>query len=104
MRHRAFAKPPSPLFDMMCCITYVSSPPPLPQDCMLAFRPVARIESGEVRNPPKVDLSDPKSGLFEPHPLNPPTKTSFWAHFVAQSGPFARFGGHPLHPPWLQAC
>ena len=26
----------------------------------------------------KMDLSDPKSGLFEHHPLNPPTKPYFW--------------------------
>ena len=64
-------------------------------------RPVARIESGGV-NPPKVDLLDPKSGLVEPHPLNPPTKTPFLVHFVAKSGPFARFGGC-IVPPWLRA-
>ena len=53
-------------------------------------------------DPQKVDLLDPKSGLFEPHPLNPPTKNPFLAHFVAESGPFGRFGGgasHPPHPP-----
>ena len=33
--------------------------------------------------PPKVDLLDPKSGLSEPHPLNPPTKIPFLAHFLA---------------------
>ena len=64
-------------------------------------RPVARIDFGVVRDPPKVDLFDPKGGLFEPHPLNPPSKTPFLVHFVAKSGPFGRFGGvsHPPHPP-----
>ena len=47
--------------------------------------------------PQKVDLLDPKSGLFEPHLLNPPTKTPFLAHFVAKSGPLSRFRG-ALHP------
>ena len=32
---------------------------------------IARIESGQVRSPPKVDLLDSKSGLFEPHPPQP---------------------------------
>ena len=55
---------------------------------------------GGVQDPPKVDLSDPKSGLFELTP-NPPTKTPFLAHFVAKSGSFGRFGGciAPPHPP-----
>ena len=61
----------------------------------MRFRPVARIESGEVRNPQKVNLLDQKSGLFERNPLNPPTKTSFLAHFVAKSGPFAKFSYRP---------
>ena len=62
----------------------------------------------EGAEPPEVDLLDPKSGLFEPHPLNPPTKTPFLVHFVAKSGPFARFGGvecasHPSQPPGLHS-
>ena len=41
---------------------------------MYFFRPVARIDGGEgVAGPQKVDLLDPKSGLFEPHPLNTTT-------------------------------
>ena len=54
---------------------------------------------------PKSGLLDPKSGLFEPHPLNPPTKTSFLANFVTESGPFGRFGGvrRTPAPPWLRA-
>ena len=56
-------------------------------------RPIARIKSGEVRNSPKVDLLDPKSGLFEPHPLNPPTKAPFLAHFVATVDLLADLGG-----------
>ena len=49
----------------------------------MCSRPVARIESGEVWNPPKVDLLDPKGGLFQPHPPPPKkkkslTKTPFW--------------------------
>ena len=42
---------------------------------------------GEVHNFQKVDLLDPKSGLFGPQPpppLNPPTKTPFLVHFVAE--------------------
>ena len=53
----------------------------------MSHRPVARIESGGG------GAESPKSGLFEPHPLNPHTKTPFLARFVAKSGPFARFGG-----------
>ena len=53
--------------------------------------------------PPKVVLLDPKSGLFEPHPLKPPTKNPFLAHSVDKSGPFGRFGVVP-QPPWLRAC
>ena len=49
--------------------------------------------------PPKVDFWDLKSGLFEPHPLNPPTKTPFWAHFVAKSRHFARFP-YPRYGPY----
>ena len=33
----------------------------------IKFRPVARNEFGEVRDPPKVDLLNPKSGLFKLH-------------------------------------
>ena len=36
--------------------------------CMLTSRPVARIDCGEVRDAQKVDLLDPKSGLFGPQP------------------------------------
>ena len=54
-------------------------------------RPVARINFGEMRDHQNVDLLNPKSGLFEPYPLNPPTKTPFLAHFVTKSGPFGRF-------------
>ena len=56
-------------------------------------RPVARIESEEVRNPPKVDLLDQKIDFLNLTPLNPPSKTPFLAHFVGKSGTFARFGG-----------
>ena len=68
---------------------------------MLA-RPVARIDFGGVRDPQRVDILDPKSGLFLTSPPYPPTKTPFLAHFVTKSGPFGRFGGgasHPPHPP-----
>ena len=71
--------------------------------CFLSrSRPVARIDFGEgVREPQKVDLLDQKSGLFEPHPLNRPTKNAFLAYFVTKSGPFGRWGGasHPRTPP-----
>ena len=65
---------------------------------MALARPVARINGGGgggggVRDPPKVDLLDPKSGRFWTSPPYPPTKTPFLAHFVAKSGPFGRFGG-----------
>ena len=39
-----------------------------------------------------MDLLNPKSGLYEPHPLNPPTKTQFLAHFMTKNGLFERFG------------
>ena len=52
-------------------------------------RPVARIDGGG-RIPQNVDLLNPISGLFEPHSL---TNTPFFAHFVANSGHFGRFGG-----------
>ena len=35
----------------------------------------------------------PKVDFLNLTPLNPPTKTPFFAHFVAKSGPFTRFGG-----------
>ena len=46
-----------------------------------------------VRDPQKVDLLGPNSGLSWTSPPYPPTKTAFLAHFVAKSGPFGRFGG-----------
>ena len=49
--------------------------------------------------PPKVDLLDPKVDFLNlSHSLNPPTKTSFLAHFVAKSGPLTDLGG-ASHPP-----
>ena len=57
-------------------------------------RPVARIASGGCRTP-QVDILYPKSGLFEPHPFNPPTKTPSLVHLLAKSGPFARFCYRP---------
>ena len=69
------------------------------------LRPVARIDFLGVQNPPpKVDLLDPKSGLFLTSPPYPPTKTPFLVHVVATSGPFGRFGGcvTPTAPPWLR--
>ena len=64
-----------------------------------APRPVARIDFfWGGADPKKVDLLDPKSGLFEPHPLNPPTKNPFLAHFVAKVDLLADLGG-VLHPP-----
>ena len=39
---------------------------------ILANWPVARIEIWGGAEPAKVDPLDPKSGLSEPHPLNPP--------------------------------
>ena len=61
-------------------------------------RPVARIDCGEVWNTQKVHLLDPKSGLLDLTPLNPPTKTPLLVHFVAESGPFGR-SLHPCTPP-----
>ena len=89
-----------------CNILHVSTghTPLVVAVCLWVFpRPVARIEFGEVWGPPKVDLLDPKSGLFEPHPLNLPTKTQFLVHFVAKSGPFGMFGV-VRRTPWLWAC
>ena len=70
------------------------------------FRPSCQARSQDrfwgLRDPQKVNLLDTKSGLFEPNPLNPPTKTPFLAHFVAKSGPLGRFGGcvaPPAPPP-----
>ena len=54
---------------------------------------------GEVRDPPKVYLLNPKCVryFFEPHsPLNPPTK----APFCDLKWPFGRFGDAS----WLRAC
>ena len=48
--------------------------------------------------PPKVDLLDPKSGLFLTSPSQPPYKNPIFGHFVVKSGPFARFGGDTSHP------
>ena len=62
---------------------------------------VARIDFGGCSTPQKVDLLDQKR-TFWTSPPYPPTKTSFLAHFVAKSGPFARFGGMRA-PPWLRA-
>ena len=56
--------------------------------------PVAKIESGEVRNPPIVDLLAPKCGLFEPHLPQPSYKNPIFGLFVGKSGPFSRFGGY----------
>ena len=43
--------------------------------------PPARINFGEVQDLQNVNLLDPKSGLFEPHPLIPPSKISFFGLF-----------------------
>ena len=61
------------------------------QSCIIVR--VARINFWEVRDPKKVDLLDPKSGLT---PLNLLQKVTFLADLgwcVA-----------PPHPPWLRAC
>ena len=42
------------------------------------LRPIARIDFRAVRDPQKVDLLDPRSELFEPHPLNSATKNSIF--------------------------
>ena len=47
---------------------------------------------GGLRNPKYVDILDPKSGLFELHPLTL-LQTPIFAHFVAKSGAFGRGGG-----------
>ena len=62
---------------------------------------VARIDFGEVRDHQKVDLLGPKSGLFEPHPLCPSTKTSFWPTFWLKVDLSANLGwcvAPPAHP------
>ena len=53
---------------------------------------------GGLRNPKYVDILDPKSGLFELHPLTL-LQTPIFAHFVAKSGAFGMGGGGALHPP-----
>ena len=65
----------------------------------VVIRPVTRIESAGVQNPPKVGLLDPKSGLFEPPPPQPSHKTPFLAHFMTKSG-LPDLGGcvAPPHP------
>ena len=57
-------------------------------------RPVARIDFvvGGCMTPRKWTFRTHKVDFFEPHPLNPPTKTSFLARFVTKSGPFGRWG------------
>ena len=70
-----------------------------------------------MRDPKYVNLLDPKSGLFEPHPLNPLTKNktkqnktkqkTFLTHFVTESGPLADLGGGGAsrhQHPWLRVC
>ena len=48
---------------------------------------------------PKCGPFGPKKCTFWTHPLNPPTKTPFLAHFVTKSGPFSRFGVVCRTPP-----
>ena len=68
----------------------------------IIYRPIARIKFGEVQHPQNVDLFDPISGLFEPHPLNPPSNgPPFFTQFVNKNDPLARFGvfhGTPCTP------
>ena len=54
-------------------------------------RPIARIHFGGLQNPQNVDLLDPKSGLFEPHPLDPLTNNPFLPILWLKVGPFGRF-------------
>ena len=67
----------------------------------LGFRPVARIDFGGVAPPKNVDLLDPKSGLFEPHPLTLLQKPHFWPILWIKVDLLARFGGciAPRTPP-----
>ena len=67
--------------------------------CLIQVR--SKDQFWKVQDPPKVDLLDSKSGLFEPHPLNPLTKAPFLVHFMAKSGPFDRSGVYctPYPPP-----
>ena len=74
------------------------------------FRPVARIEFGGCRTPnfsPKVDLLNPKSGLFEPHPHQPSYKNPIFGPLCGQKWTFCQifFWGciAPPAPPWLRA-
>ena len=64
-------------------------------------RPVARIEFGEVRNSPKVDLLDPKSELFEPHPSTLLQKSHFWLTLWPKVDLLPDLRGYiaPPHPP-----
>ena len=54
-------------------------------------RLVARINFGEVRDPTKVDLSSPKSKVFESQPLNP-YQIDFWSILRLKVDFLADFG------------
>ena len=70
-----------------------------------ACRPVARIDFflGGGAAPQKSGPFGPQKWAFW---TSPPLPSSFLAHFVAKSGPFATFRGciAPPAPPWLRAC
>ena len=55
-------------------------------------RPVARIKGGGVYSTPKMwTFLNPKSGLFEPYPLNPPSKTPFFGTLCDWKWTFGRY-------------
>ena len=58
--------------------------------CIFQARSQDRIWGGV--GPPQKWTFWTQNGLFEPHPLNPPTKNPFLVHIVAKRGPFGRLG------------
>ena len=64
---------------------------------------------GGARDHQNVDLFDPKSGLFEPQPLNYPTKTTFFGPLCCYNWTLLQIWGgtpqphSPPPPPWLRA-
>ena len=64
------------------------------------IRPIARIDFGDVWNPKKVDLFDPKVDFLNLIPnLNPRTKTPFWPTLCQKVDLLADLGWCVALPP-----
>ena len=63
---------------------------------LFIWSPQARSQNRIWKTPPKVDLVDPKSGLFEAHPSN---KTPIFGPLCGHKWTFASFGGCIAPPP-----